>query len=80
MPTYPLPPTVGWRAGPRIAKVGKLNLLLTSCNTQGSWPCTSPEQHSKADPADGVQVIWLPNVHEGSDPTQSSATSTGANT
>lgn len=44
----PLPAMAGGRTGPKVMRLGKLALLLTSCSTWESTPCTFTGQHSRA--------------------------------
>lgn len=43
----------------------ELSLLFTSCNTQGSRPCTSPGWHSRVDL---TEKVWVKVVHGRSGP------------
>jgi hypothetical protein len=45
---FPLQPMGGVRAGPGVMRAGKLALLLTSCSTHESMPCTLPKQQGRA--------------------------------
>ena len=51
-PHCPLPPPAVSKAVYWVMGLGELALLLTSCTTQESRPCTLPGQHSRADPGD----------------------------
>lgn len=55
-PPLALPP-------PLVAR--ELSLLFTSCNTQGSRPCTLPVRHSRVDIA---EKMWVKVVHGRSGP------------
>ena len=52
-----------WPGSGEVLRAGEQALALTSCSTQESGPCTSPGQHSGADPS-GMGVSELAPRYE----------------
>lgn len=68
MGVMPLPSTLATtaavgRAGPGVTRVDELRAFpLISCSIMESWPCTSPEEHSKAGSGDRDMGEMAPRV------------------